>query len=350
MLIVVIVSSSSNWVLFVRDLSEHQSAAVIYDQFMIFQAEFSNDPGIDRIRPLRCFLAVAEHLHFGHAAQALVLPQSTVSAEVKQLERALGGDLFTRTSRRVRLTPLGDSFRPDAERALATLHDAIASARSMVTSGHVPLLLGTAYLVDDGELACALPALRAQFPDIQVVPQVLRTADQLDALADRRLHLGFAWEHGTDHNVVSHEVGRSGLVAFVPYNHPFADRDSLDVSELAGHPLVVWSRHLNTWSRDRLDRMCADAGFIPNIIAEPDSFEGQVTHVLAGSGIGLSADSIARRQHIPALVLVPVSTADVFRRYLIHRPGEDHPAVQPLVDIIRDVAAAQNESRTAGAT
>ena len=71
---------------------------------------------MDNIRPLRCFVTVAEELHFGRAAARLLLPQSTVSQQVKRLETLVGGELFHRTTRSVSLTPLGDILLPMAWR------------------------------------------------------------------------------------------------------------------------------------------------------------------------------------------------------------------------------------------
>ena len=81
------------------------------------------------LRQLRYFVAVAEELHFGRAAERLHMSQSPLSRAVRDLERQLGLVLFVRTTRRVELTPAGDALLGGARRALAELDAAVADAR-----------------------------------------------------------------------------------------------------------------------------------------------------------------------------------------------------------------------------
>src|SRR5690242_4101410 len=99
------------------------------------------DPPIE-LRQLRYFVAVAEELHFGRAADRLHMSQSPLSRAIRELERDLGVVLFVRTTRRVELTGAGSLLLERARRALAEIDGAVADARDSVRSGHAVLRLG----------------------------------------------------------------------------------------------------------------------------------------------------------------------------------------------------------------
>jgi DNA-binding transcriptional LysR family regulator len=94
------------------------------------------------IRELEAFVAVAEELHFGRAAERLRVTPSRVSQAVRQLERRVGGPLFERTSRRVQLTPLGRRLLDEVRPALSQLEGALREARGTTRSAREPLHVG----------------------------------------------------------------------------------------------------------------------------------------------------------------------------------------------------------------
>lgn len=292
-------------------------------------AEPINEPVWD-LRPLRCFLAVAGELHFGRAAARLVLPQSTVSERVRQLEAVVGGRLFERSTRSVALTPLGEALVPEATRALAAVEHTYLLIRETAASGSVPLILGTAMDVDTGELADALSRLRREHPDLKVSPALMRTGEQVEALLARRLHLGYAWEPPQTDGIDSCVVAETGVVAFVPFDHGLATRTRLDLAELCEHPLVAWSSELNPWTRRRFETICRSVGAEPLVVAEAPGFDAQARLVLAGVGIGVTAASISTLKSIPGLVNIAVDADLRFRRSLIWRHDETHPGVSVL--------------------
>src|SRR3954453_3053077 len=99
------------------------------------------DPPVE-LRQLRYFVAVAEELHFGRAAERLHMSQSPLSRAIRELERDLGLVLFVRTTRRVELTPAGSVLLERSRRALAEIDGAITDARRSMQSEDVVLRLG----------------------------------------------------------------------------------------------------------------------------------------------------------------------------------------------------------------
>ena len=142
------------------------------------------------LRQLECFLAVARHLHFGRAAEELHLAQPTVSESIRRLERELGGSLFDRTTRSVKLTPLGDMFRTEALVAVEAVTSAYDRGRAYATSQVVELQLGCAFGLDD-QLLGAIAELQRRRPDVVVSLRARSTARQLQMLRERRLDAAF---------------------------------------------------------------------------------------------------------------------------------------------------------------
>jgi DNA-binding transcriptional LysR family regulator len=298
-------------------------------------SSWANNQEIDDLRLLRCFVTVANELHFGRAAKKLSLPQSTVSEAVRQLEHLIGHPLFIRTTRRVALTALGETIVAEASRAIDTVANVYSLAAEGSSSGSRPLLLGTAIDIDNGELSSVLPRLRHQHPTLRITPRVLRTADQIQALLEQRLHLGFVWEPPKHALLVTHLVGTTGLVAVVPYDHPLAQRKSIPIAALDGQPIIVWSADMNEWTRDRLGVILQDHNVQPRIVVEAHGFDQQVPHVLAGMGIGLTAASISAAKQLPGLVHIPIRHRGGFRRMLVWRRDETHPGVAAILEAMQ---------------
>jgi DNA-binding transcriptional LysR family regulator len=283
------------------------------------------------LRQLACFLAVADHLHFGRAATSLHQSQASVSEQVRRLELDLGGPLFSRTTRSVGLTPLGELFLPAAR----TAHDSAVAAyelgRAAARHGDAPLLLGLALDVGQDLLTVALPALAASHPHVRVHPRPLRTGDQIEQLHARRLHLGIAWappaDSGLSHAVLSTEP----YLAFVPSSHPIASRSSLSTDDLRALALVMWSPDLNRWTYDHFIARFGDSP--PTVVDQGWGMDAMVPSVLAGRGVGITALSIAAAKQLDGLSLVPIEGHGL-PRALIWHPNERHPGLRPTIDAL----------------
>jgi DNA-binding transcriptional LysR family regulator len=254
------------------------------------------------------------------------LPQSTVSEQIRKLETTIGGELFLRTSRTVVLSPLGAILLPEAKRSLDAVRRAYDLTATAARTGNVPLLLGIAVDVDSGELARAFPVLRAALPNLKIVPTPLSTGQQIEALLDRRLHVGFVWEPPT----IDQLVGCTGMVAMVPFDHPLATKTKLTPKEVCAHSLVLFSPVQNVWVRQRFDAICREENVLPLVAAEGVGYEGQVPLVLAGARIGITAASIGQLRTVPGIVHIPVTIKQGWRRCLIWHKDETHPGVHHL--------------------
>src|SRR3954466_11336186 len=137
------------------------------------------------LRQLRSFVAVAEELHFSRAAARLHLAQSALSAQVRQLEREIGGPLFVRSTRRVELTPAGEGLLRDAHHVPAAADDALERARALARGEAGSLTIGSLGPAPGGILAPLLARFSSRHPDVRVEIRSFDFTDTAERLRHR---------------------------------------------------------------------------------------------------------------------------------------------------------------------
>ena len=191
-------------------------------------------------RELRYFVAVAEELHFGRAAQRLGIAQPPLSRAIQQLERRLGVELFARTSRAVTLTDAGAVLLREGRAALDAVDAADRRTRRAAT-GRPTLVLAAKAGASAELLAKLLDAYAAEPDAVEVDVQLCGIAEQERLLRDGRadvalLHRPFDSTAGFD----TEDLVTEGQVAVLPAGHPLAGRRQLHLAELSGLPLPRW--------------------------------------------------------------------------------------------------------------
>ncbi|MFG3229053.1 LysR substrate-binding domain-containing protein [Kitasatospora sp. NPDC048194] len=237
------------------------------------------------LRQLRCFVAVAEELHFGRAAEKLLLGQPAVSQQVRRLERELRVELFDRSPRHVRLTPAGERFLPAARDVLSAEDAARTLAADLAAELAAPAVLRLGTITGLGErLDLILDTYRRQAPDVRVELHAAPVRERLARLADGRLDAGFV--RGAvaedDPGLRFIPVWQDELVIALPARHPLAAQPDLDLGELAELPLQLTERRNHPALVDLVMDACAQAGFRP--LPGPPHSTLQDTLASIGSG------------------------------------------------------------------
>lgn len=191
------------------------------------------------LRQLECFLAVAQELHFGRAAERLSMSQSSVSETIKSLERAIGAPVFDRTSRRVALTQLGENLKRGSEPAIialrATYLDCKRQAAGKMRQLKIGFLGGGFY-----ELHAPLIAeFSAKNRDVELEFVELTYFNHFSAVIDGTVDAGFCrLPLGTDALHSGPIVMRDQRMLCVPHEHPFTQFALLDPERLSEERLV----------------------------------------------------------------------------------------------------------------
>jgi DNA-binding transcriptional LysR family regulator len=239
------------------------------------------------LRHMRYFVAVAEHLHFGRAAEALATSQPSLSRQILQLEDELGVMLFERTNRRVALTDAGRLFLADARRTLQAADVSVRHARESADGTRGELRIGFI----GGAMLMLLPAIlrefRQRYPNVVVLPHAMRYPEHVPALHAGSIDI--AWTIAvSDPDIVSQTVTTDGLLAAVPSDHRLAEQTVIDIADFRGESLIVLSRASAPRLYDETMDLCSANGFRPVDIFEVSEEVTVLGLVAAGFGIALA--------------------------------------------------------------
>ena len=239
------------------------------------------------LRQLRYFVAVAEHLHYGRAAKQLHMAQPPLSQQIQRLEADLGVELFERTSRRVELTENGAQLVDAARRTLAEADHLRTLADGLRTGSAGRLRIGFVASVLNWGLALRLREFREANPGVEVTATQMPVADQLQALAENHIDIGFTLARVTYNYLDVQVISVEPLVATLPTGHPYADCDVVDLKDLADETFLGHRAPFGPHFDDFLMRVCTDAGFVPNVAYQGPQVHTLIHMVAAGLGVAL---------------------------------------------------------------
>ena len=246
------------------------------------------------LRQLKYFIAVAEELHFGRAAERCNIAQPPLSQQIKKLEEELGVKLLERTSRKVSLTPEGSEFLERALDIFGRLDEAVVCIQDMAEGlkGHLRVgFIGPASL---SNLPRAIRAFREANPDIRLDFSAKSTTEQLPMLRGDRLDIAFVRLFGHDTTgLKSMTFLREPYVLAIPDGHHFGGRDRLDITDLEGEPLIFNQRIAQPALYRSLIGSFHKAGFMPNIVQEVNTEQSTIALVATGLGSALVPASSA---------------------------------------------------------
>ncbi|WIM99617.1 LysR substrate-binding domain-containing protein [Actinoplanes oblitus] len=287
------------------------------------------------LRHLRSFAALAEERHFGRAAERLHIAQPALSQQIKQLEREFGVELVSRTTRRVELTEAGQRFAEHARAVLGSVERA-ATDMSMVAAGQAGRVsvgfIGTATY---DLLPQATREVRRLLPDVRLeLHGELLSPALLDGLLDGTYDLVVLRPDGLIRTEIDVRVLRSErLIAVLPDWHDLADRERIDLSELAADPFVMHFSGHRSSVHEHVLAACAAAGFRPASIMEVGETATLVVFVAAGLGVALVPEAV-RSLDLEGVAYVLLTDAPTIDLAIATRSGESSPAVRQVADIV----------------
>lgn len=248
------------------------------------------------LRHINSFIAVAEELHFGRASKRLNISQPPLSQQIKQLEEEVGVRLFNRTRRRVEITSAGRVFLVEARRIMALTKEAVRQANRADKGEIGRLSLGFIGSANYSVLPRVIREFRKQYQDIELSLTEMNTTNQMEALHDNRIHVGFMRPpQGIEDEGISVEpVFRESLVVAMPGNHPLKKETSLPLRLLAKEPFIMIPRQKGPGFFDHIIALCQNKGFSPCIVLEASQFHTVIGLVAAGIGVSIVPSSMQR--------------------------------------------------------
>lgn len=296
------------------------------------------------LRHMRYFIAVAEELHFGRAAEKLYIAQPPLSQQIKQLEQQIGVQLLIRNRRRVRLTEAGAIFLEQARRTLAQAEFAVQAAQSAAAGEPGNIDIG---FVSSATYHDAIPAIirifRERHPRVVLTLHELTSAEQAEALRDGAIHVGFVRPPVGDETLTLETVLMEPLVAALPTSHALAGNPVISITSLANDLFVMLPRHLNLSLYDQIIAACQSAGFTPRVAQEAIQLQTITSLVAAGIGVSLVPASLRNVRRAGVVYKRLIDAESRIEMAAAYRADHPSPALHLFLDVVREVAG-QEES------
>ncbi len=281
------------------------------------------------LRHLRYFRMVADERNFTRAAERLNIAQPPLSRQVRQLEDELGAALFVRGSRPLELTEAGRMLYEHAAQVLDRVEDIRAGVRALGDRRRTDYPIGFVGSTIYGSLPRALRRFRAARPDLDGRLIEMVTLEQISALRDRRIAVGFGRLRFEDAGIVQRVLRQERLVLAVCSDSALAtEAGPAPLAALIAETLIVYPRKPRPSYADQVLALLRARDLPPAAVIEAG--ELQTALGLVASGIGV------------CLVPEPASGS---RRDLVYRPITDPDAISPVIVSTR--AGERNEATDA---
>lgn len=285
---------------------------------------------------LRCFVAVAEELHFSRAALRLNMTQPPLSRQIQLLEHALGVRLFDRTRRSVRLTSAGRAFLAEARYLLQRAEGAALAARRAGRGDAGSVVIGFISAASYGFLPRIVALAHAELPDVELVLKEMHTVEQVEDLTARRIDLGLVRLPLDRRGVEALRVVREPFVLALPRGHALAARRrALTIRALDGERFIMFGSAMGPTFHELLTGLFRSAAVMPDIVQHVG-----VTHTalaLVGAGVGLAlVPESAQSLRFDGVVFRPIDLGPgiAAELHMIWRPDNENAALPAVRDLI----------------
>lgn len=287
------------------------------------------------IRHLRHFIAVAEERNFSRAAERLHIAQPPLSRTIQHLEAEVGAPLFDRQARPMRLTPAGSLMYEQAlqilrrmEEMQAMMHEAVAAERRRFVIGFVA---STIY----ARLPELIRAFRAQAPDVELVLIEQTSLQQIAALKDGRIDVGFGRIRFDDPAIRRTVLREETLVVAIPSQHRLTQEDEpVSLHELAAEPQIVYPSAPRPSYADQVLSLFRDCGHEPRVVHEVRELQIAIGLVAAEEGLAIVPESVSRsRTH--DVVYRPLREHATSPIIMSHRIGTISPELRLMIGVIQ---------------
>ncbi|MFG2888329.1 LysR family transcriptional regulator [Streptomyces sp. NPDC048248] len=276
------------------------------------------------LRQIQYFVAVADELHFGRAAERLHIGQPAVSQQVRRLERELRTQLFDRSGRTVALTPVGRALLPEGRALLKALDSFATKAQRVVAQSAATFRVGISSALGQ-RLDDFLDALPDRGAGTRFEFQTLDAHTRLEEVRAGRLDAAFVRGIESAPGLRLLTLWYDPLVVALPASHPLADRGHLDLADLAELPLRMASRGENPVLFDTVVTACRAAGFEPVLGPPSTGLQNTLAEIGAGStGWTLVYPTVAETVSSRRITLLPLNGEPItIRMFLALRENAD---------------------------
>jgi DNA-binding transcriptional LysR family regulator len=296
------------------------------------------------IRHLRCFLAVAEELHFARAAERLHIEQSPLSRAIKELEEDLGVQLFVRTTRSTRLTRAGKLFLEHVPRVFTALQQARDGVKAAANGFHGQLRVALSDGITPSRFSTFLALCRQEEPEIEIRLFEVPLAQQIKGLNDDLFDVGFAQSDEAGDGIIAEPVWDDPLMVAVPARHPLLTFKHLPLEEVLRYPLVLCDPQACEGHARQIDRALRRADQEPLIAERVASIDLMMALVSAGFALGLVGASQIAASREPGVVARPLAgRTQMLTTYLLRLNNEPSEALARFIERVNVIESLSSK-------
>lgn len=249
------------------------------------------------LRHLRYFVAVAEARSFTRAAERLHIAQPPLSRQIQQLEEDLGVVLIEKGCRPLRLTEAGQFFLDHAKPLLDQLRD-LRTMTQRVGKLERTLSIGFVASTLYGQLPEIVRRYRERFPEVEVTLVEMTTVEQLAALKEGRIDVGFGRLKSEDPSIRRILLREERMVVALPPGHRLARREAgVRLTELVGENLLVYPKAPRPSFADQVLAVFSETNLTPGRVTELRELQIAIGLVAAGQGVSIVPESVQGMHH-----------------------------------------------------
>ncbi|MFG2334055.1 LysR family transcriptional regulator [Streptomyces sp. NPDC048604] len=291
---------------------------------------------MDLLRHLRIFLAVADEMNFGRAAERLGMAQPPLSRAVRRLEEDLGAELFDRSRRQIRLTPAGTVLLDEARDLVAREQRTRSLVRRARHGDLGTLRAGVPPDTSAAVLGALLAACAERAPALRVDLQEVTTDEQLRLLVSGGLDVGLLYAPVDATDLVLGPEAGVDLGVVLPRTSPLARLPEVALADLTGHDLVLFPRSAAPGWYDRTLEICRATGFVPARVRHARNPEFVIGLVTAGRGVAFDQGLVACKE--PRVAWRPLAGRPLTQRIRAAWPRQSpHPGAPQFASVATDV-------------
>lgn len=278
---------------------------------------------------------VAEELNFSRAAERLRMAQPPLSQEIRKLEEELGVQLFHRTKRMVELTDAGKIFLEGSQQTLFQLERAIKETQLAAEGKIGNLIIG---FVDSTEIVIeVLNKFRERFPKIHLILREMTTEQQLKALYEKQIHIGFIRSKQNNEILSSEVCSEESLRLVLHQDHPFASLPEIPLQLLIDEPFILFPRHLGPNFYDLIISYFRDHGVSLKVVQEAIQMQTIVNLVATGMGVSVVPSSVESYKRSGVIYKKIQETTPKVNLYVGWRQDEKSAVVDHFLTVVREV-------------
>ncbi|HCF7075554.1 TPA: LysR family transcriptional regulator [Pseudomonas aeruginosa] len=301
------------------------------------------------LRHLRCFLAVAEELHFARAAEKLHMEQSPLSRAIKELEEELGVVLFARTTRSTRLTHAGKLFLEHVPRVFMAIQQARDSVKAAANGFHRQLRVALSDGITPPRLPALLALCRQEEPEVEIRLSEVPLSQQIKGLHDDLYDVGFAQSDEVGDGIVAEAVWSDQLMVAVPARHDLLKYKRIPLEEVLRFPLVLCDPQVCEGHARQIERVLRRVDMEPLVTERVASCDLMMALVSAGFALGFTGAAHIAASREPGVVARPLAgRSPLLTTYLLRPAGEPSETLAHFIERVQAIESPEANRPASG--